>query len=196
MKKTLCQIAQTYLRNQALADSDIRTVLRWFGSRSLYFPTEQEKNNALRAFMWLYQRIAGAEISSAAREQCVALFSEEFSLPAETAKNLCGYFIQNFNTVLPTVIGIEGLDGSGKTVQAEKLCKALRQHGKRVYMIDFPQYKGFFGKEIGQLLSGTDVTSAMDLDEKSMCLWFALDRWQTVRDLPMGLYDYIIFIKF
>ena len=84
---------------------------------------------------------------------------------------------------MPTVIGIEGLDGSGKTVQAEKLCIALRKEGKSVYMIDFPQYKSFFGKEIGQLLSGTDATSAMNLDEKSMCLWYALDRWQTIQSL-------------
>ncbi len=196
MKKTFAQIAQKYINNQALTDSDIRAVLHWFGGCSLYFPDKQNINNALQAFVWLYQHVCHVTSNSSIQEECASLFAQKFSLSSETAYRLYDNFLQKTNTAMPTVIGIEGLDGSGKTVQAEKLCIALRKEGKSVYMIDFPQYKSFFGKEIGQLLSGTDATSAMNLDEKSMCLWYALDRWQTIQSLEMEQYDYVIFNRY
>ena len=36
----------------------------------------------------------------------------------------------------------------------------------------------------------------MNLDEKSMCLWYALDRWQTIQSLEMEQYDYVIFNRY
>ena len=52
------------------------------------------------------------------------------------------------------IICLEGLDGSGKTVQTTLLEEYLKQSGKSVFLIDFPQYDSFFGKEIGRMLSG------------------------------------------
>ena len=44
------------------------------------------------------------------------------------------------------IICLEGLDGSGKTVQTTLLEEYLKQSGKSVFLIDFPQYDSFFGK--------------------------------------------------
>ena len=63
--------------------------------------------------------------------------------------------------------------------------------------IDFPQYNSFFGQEIGVLLSGRKkYSSAMDLNPKAMCLWYALDRWKTLIDAEWEKYDYIIFNRY
>jgi len=96
----------------------------------------------------------------------------------------------------PTLIGVEGLDGSGKTVQANRLCSVLRAEGKRACVIDFPQYSGFFGREVGRLLSGKEGASAMELDVKSMCLWYALDRWKTLGNIDLQSFDSVIFNRY
>lgn len=195
MKQTFTQIAQNFIENQKISDSDYRTILYWFGNSSLYFPTEQEKERALSAFLWMYQNCS-ADDCPEQQKQCAASFSERFSLPLSTSEQLLADFICNSNTAKPVVIAIEGLDGSGKTVQAKKLSDTLKQCGKKVCLIDFPQYSSFFGKEIGALLSGTGSASAMDLDEKSMCLWYALDRWKTVETAQIEQYDYVIFNRY
>ena len=199
MKKTFHQIAQGFIENATLSDFDCRTVLDWFGNSSLYFSTEQEKNLAIRAFIWLYQHIApddGVPLDPIARSKCIAAFSEEFSLSGSAAERLFADYVCNANVTKPVIVGIEGLDGSGKTVQAKKLGEALRQNGKKVCVIDFPQYASFFGREIGVLLSDKSIISAMQLDEKSMCLWYALDRWKAVKDAQIGEYDYVIFNRY
>lgn len=96
----------------------------------------------------------------------------------------------------PILIAVEGLDGSGKTVQANRLCAYLQDAGKRVRAIDFPQYSSFFGGEIGKLLSGTQGTSALELDGKSMCLWYAMDRWKALQTAELEQYDYVIFNRY
>lgn len=199
MKKTFIQIAQHLLNNCVSSDFDYRTILHWFGNTSLYFPTEQEKDNAKNAFVWLYQKTFNNDsihFNPEARNKCIASFSKEFSLSNNIAERLFSDFIRKSNAVSPVIIAIEGLDGSGKTVQAKKLSNVLEQSGKKVCVIDFPQYSSFFGKEIGALLSGTSTISAMELDEKSMCLWYALDRWKTVNSAQIDKYDYVIFNRY
>jgi len=198
MKKNFSQLAQAY-RYHALAESDCRAVLQWFEAPSLYFPAQQDALRAFDALSWLDQAVKDhpALLSGTqAQEQCTAAFSATFSLPAQSASRLFRNFLRWFDAPQPVIIGIEGLDGSGKTVQANKLSAALEQSGSRVCLIDFPQYGSFFGKEIGGLLSGRDSTSALDLDEKSMCLWYALDRWNAMRPLRLEDYDYVIFNRY
>ena len=53
------------------------------------------------------------------------------------------------------LIVIEGIDGSGKTVQTQLLVKRLQKEGYQVQMTDFPQYgKSFFANMIEKYLRG------------------------------------------
>ncbi len=190
VKRSLSEIAKDRKNGLPLRENDRRTALFWFGGPSLYFPSEGETDTALEALAWLY-RHAGEE-----REACVQAFSQEFSLPKDTARRLAGEYFQKGGSAGPVILGIEGLDGSGKTVQAGMLAEALKKQGRRVRVVDFPQYSGFFGREIGRFLSGDQDVSAAEVDEKSMCLWYAVDRWKTVGGLQMEDWDYIIFNRY
>lgn len=94
------------------------------------------------------------------------------------------------------IICLEGLDGSGKTVQTTLLEEYLKQSGKSVFLIDFPQYDSFFGKEIGRMLSGKDAVNAAEVDVYSMSLWYAADRWNSLRKVDLSQYDYVIFNRY
>ena len=81
------------------------------------------------------------------------------------------------------IIAFEGIDGTGKTVQLQRLADRLAAEGKlRVKTLSFPKYDTFFGAECGRLLSGSGGVSANDVDGKSMALWYALDRFEAFRD--------------
>ncbi|MDD7687731.1 MAG: thymidylate kinase, partial [Clostridiales bacterium] len=79
------------------------------------------------------------------------------------------------------IITIEGIDGSGKTVQFDLLSSKLESMGYSVAKRAFPVYESFFGSQVGRLLSGADGIKATDVDQKSMALWFALDRFDSFR---------------
>lgn len=91
------------------------------------------------------------------------------------------------------MICIEGLDGSGKNVQTKLLRDYLAGKGCNTLLLDFPRYDGFFGKEIGAMLSGGD---AGKLDVKSTCLWFAADRRDAFRDINIDAYDFVILNRY
>lgn len=199
VRKTFAQLGESCVNGHIPTDFEYRTVLQWFRCPSLYFPSDRDKKQALDAFIWLYQKVSGlggVPLSPEARRECAIQFAAAFSLTEETAERLTSGFLDRFDGRRPVMIGVEGLDGSGKTVQAHQLCAALRQRGKRVLIIDFPQYESFFGREIGELLAGKSKVTAMELDEKSMCLWYALDRWKAVSGLEMEQHEYVIFNRY
>ena len=94
------------------------------------------------------------------------------------------------------IITIEGIDGSGKTVQFNRLCENLRALGYSVDTRSFPDYEAFFGRQVGRLLSGEEGVAATDVDQKSMALWFALDRWEAFRGWQDGEYDFLIINRY
>ena len=197
MKKTLCETARAYLEGQELTDGQCRAVLGWFGGASLYFPGKEERRRALDALAWLYENARRLPAEDAPKpDACAARFAQAFDLPPERAEGLVDSYRRRQERREPVIIGIEGLDGSGKTVQAERLRGALEARGMRVRLIDFPQYGSFFGREIGALLAGKEGASALNLDEKSMCLWYALDRWKTVSGAGLEAYDCVIFNRY
>ncbi len=52
------------------------------------------------------------------------------------------------------LIAFEGLDQSGKETQAQQLRERLRQHGRRVRLLSFPDYGTSIGEEIARALAG------------------------------------------
>jgi dTMP kinase len=81
------------------------------------------------------------------------------------------------------IIAVEGLDASGKTTQATLLGEAFEAAGRHVTHLSFPRYESFFGQRLRTLLDGNEATTANTLDPRSMALWFAMDRWDAVRNL-------------
>ena len=173
MKKTLREIGAAACRGEKLGPVDFARMMRWFvgGHGYFYLPEEAEQAE------WCIKRLYEGNQD-------------------KISPNLVQQFESEADRPEPVIVAIEGLDGSGKTVQAELLRDRLKEMGKRVFLMDFPQYHSFFGEEIGKLLSGEAGVSAMNLDERSMCLWYAVDRWRALRDVNLSEYDYAIFNRY
>lgn len=106
------------------------------------------------------------------------------------------YFIKCEDSSNTKFIAIEGIDGSGKTEQTNLLKNLLEDEKYKVLVLSFPVYESFFGKEIGYLLSGEGKIDANTVDSKSMSLWYALDRYSTIKNINFSDYDYIIFNRY
>ncbi|MBO4327081.1 MAG: hypothetical protein J5950_07400 [Clostridia bacterium] len=89
-------------------------------------------------------------------------------------------------------VAIEGIDGSGKSVQFALLRSRLEAAGFRVGVLDFPCYDSFFGRQIGEFLSGSGNVSAADVDVRSMSLWYAMDRVGAYEHFDAGEYDIVL----
>ncbi|MEK7136201.1 MAG: thymidylate kinase [Patescibacteria group bacterium] len=91
------------------------------------------------------------------------------------------------------LIAIDGIDGSGKATQVKLLAERLKKEGFKVKAIDFPRYyDNFFGKLIGEYLSGLygDFT---EVDPRIGSLLYAADRFESSKDIKKWLDDgYIV----
>lgn len=94
------------------------------------------------------------------------------------------------------IIAIEGIDGSGKGVQFKLLKERLLSMGYSVATRDYPKYESFFGYEIGKRLAGNDGVSAAEIEGKSMALWYALDRYEDLKNYKDGETDYLLFNRY
>ena len=94
------------------------------------------------------------------------------------------------------IIAFEGIDGTGKSVQMEALRRALEQRGYAVGVLSFPDYDSFFGGCVGRYLTKKDGVSANDVDQRSMALWFAMDRWAAFRDFDYRPYDVLLINRY
>lgn len=93
-------------------------------------------------------------------------------------------------------IVVEGIDGTGKSVQTSLLKKALEERGLKTGELSFPDYESFFGRQIGRYLSGQDGVRADSVDQKSMALWFALDRWNTFKHFDDAGLDAVLINRY
>ena len=76
-------------------------------------------------------------------------------------------------------IVIDGIDGSGKATQVALLKKRLQKAGHKVKTIDFPRYyKNFFGKLIGEYLSGA-FGDFIKVDPRVASVLYAADRFES-----------------
>ncbi len=94
------------------------------------------------------------------------------------------------------IIAIEGIDGSGKNLQVDLLYDTLQAQGLKCHKVSFPDYEGFFGKEIGKMLKGDDAVSAKEVDGKSMALWYALDRWNRFKEINTDDYHVLLLNRY
>ncbi|MBR4635681.1 MAG: hypothetical protein IKO51_04880 [Clostridia bacterium] len=94
------------------------------------------------------------------------------------------------------IITIEGIDGSGKTVQYGLLSKALEERGFTVAQRSYPVYDSYFGGQVGRYLSAADGDRATDVDQRSMALWFAMDRFMDLRDFVDGEADFLLLNRY
>lgn len=77
------------------------------------------------------------------------------------------------------LVAIEGIDGSGKGTQAERLLTRLRCDGKQATLLSFPRYEAtFFGRAVGQYLNG-DFGSLQQVHPFFASLLFAGDRFES-----------------
>lgn len=84
-------------------------------------------------------------------------------------------------------IVFDGADGAGKSTQLRLLAARLRRAGKRVAIVDFPQYRTtFFGKFLRRLLDG-EFGPMGDLNPFLTSLAYAGDRWQAKEQIERML---------
>ena len=77
------------------------------------------------------------------------------------------------------LIVIDGTDGSGKATQVALLKKRLRREGKKIKIVDFPEYyKNFFGAFIGHCLS-EQYYNFLNVHPKIASVLYAADRWES-----------------
>jgi dTMP kinase len=85
------------------------------------------------------------------------------------------------------LIVIDGADGSGKATQTDLLVKRLKKDGKKVKVIDFPDYyKNFFGKFIGHCLS-EQYYNFIKVHPKIASVLYAADRFESSAEIKKWL---------
>jgi len=80
-----------------------------------------------------------------------------------------------------TLMILEGIDGSGKSTQAEKLAASLTSRGLDVATMRFPRYDETEGGQmVGDFLDGKFGTILADLHPKLVSLPYMIDRFESV----------------
>jgi dTMP kinase len=85
------------------------------------------------------------------------------------------------------LIVIDGTDGSGKSTQVGLLVKRLKKEGKKVRVVDFPEYyKNFFGAFIGHCLT-EQYYNWLNVHPKIASIAYAADRFESSKNINKWL---------
>jgi dTMP kinase len=84
------------------------------------------------------------------------------------------------------LIAVEGIDGSGKRTQVALLHKALVARGHQIYATGFPIYDSWFGKMVGEFLSG-EFGPLEEVDPHFTALLYAGDRFEAKAHIEQAL---------
>lgn len=85
------------------------------------------------------------------------------------------------------LIVIDGTDGSGKATQTRLLIEHLKYDGKKIEVVDFPEYySNFFGKFVGHCLS-EQYYNFIKVHPKIASVLFAADRFESKEKIESWL---------
>ena len=79
------------------------------------------------------------------------------------------------------LIVIDGLDGSGKSTQSDLVAQALRQQGKKVSQISFPDYQQPSSSLVKMYLSGVFSENPDDVNAYAAGSFYAVDRYASYK---------------
>ena len=87
------------------------------------------------------------------------------------------------------LIVIDGTDGSGKATQADLLIRHLRKDGRKVKVVDFPEYySNFFGKFVGHCRS-EQYYNFVKTHPKIASVLYAADRFESKEKIAKWIKD-------
>jgi dTMP kinase len=84
-------------------------------------------------------------------------------------------------TMKGTLIVLEGIDGSGKETQSSLLEKKLKEKGRDVMHISFPDYKSPSSALVKMYLKGDFGKNPEDVNPYAASLFYAVDRFASYR---------------
>ncbi len=84
---------------------------------------------------------------------------------------------------------IDGLDGSGKSTQAERLAQRLREDGREVTLISYPDYEKPSSTLVRMYLSGEFSDKAGDVNAYAASTFYAVDRYAGYMQHWKALYE-------
>lgn len=87
---------------------------------------------------------------------------------------------------------IDGCDGSGKQTQAELMVKRLKSEGYNVGYVSFPNYSSPYCSLVKGYLSGEFGSDVLDVSAKAASLFFAMDRYASMKTSGWMNYDIVI----
>ena len=79
------------------------------------------------------------------------------------------------------LIVIEGLDGSGKTTQTERVAAELRSRGEKVRVISYPDYQNPSSMLVRMYLNGELSARAEEVNAYAASSFYAVDRYASYR---------------
>jgi len=94
------------------------------------------------------------------------------------------------------IIDIEGTDGCGKKTQTDLLFKHLKNQGKKVIKISFPNYGSNSSALVKMYLGGEFGDKHEDVNPYQASVLYAVDRFATMSKINVGDYDYILFDRY
>lgn len=185
------------LTSEDVSKKVINKLLKWYDG-NIYNISDERIKHAFKIIVWCYGMSELDYLPRTQRNDSFKIASSEFEISYEKLVQLFKAYTEmlSSNVKETKIIAFEGIDGSGKTVQMSLFEEKLKSTNSKVIVKSFPVYDGFFGKDIGKLLSGNEETDANNVDPKSMSLWYALDRWKNFENFDYTSYDYLLLNRF
>lgn len=190
MTENLAEVLASLQRNSNgsgpvfLLSADTRArLLRWYNGNP--FNTEERTlKQALKVFLWCEEN---SDLFEYPPEMRLARLRAEAQTLEISVNHLADLMAREniFNQPPRTerLIAFEGIDDAENIRQVNLLRAYLVQRQVNVVSIPYPNYTGFFGREIARMQSGDDAVQEYNVDPKSMALWHALDRKDTVSEI-------------